>query len=512
MSITTKEYDVTVESGILGIFQSQTYKLERVFAEFIDNSLQSYLDHMKQLSKMPDGSKCEVKIIWNADHITIVDNSFGMNDEEFGRALKLKAINPDALRNDRLSVYGMGLKYASVYLGNNYKINTTRYGEDIRRIAEINVPYFTKNNPTSVSASVVDELKEERGTEIKITNLRIKRTDTKEREIREKLGIIYNHYIQEGILTITINKIPVKYSKPDLRKKDDGSKYFEKFDGSFESDGITYTYNGWIGILTVGNQAITGLNLTQAKRCIQLGWKPEAIFGKGNSFQNSRVVGEIVFSGDHSILSYDKDQFVWSDNGTEDIFIRKLLDTPGFKYIIKECKKLKKTSDAEKIKSKSTSNVNINGVTEVPVDNINTPLDKSSSNNSASTETSINNNPINNTSEDSKQEEQEQYKCYKITVHGKQIPLYVNLFEGDANQEWIKLDNYKDGYCLHVNFKNEYILTNFTSQSSIIGSNSLALVLATSILQAQDAGVKLSNSLTLLNSLNKAMSSGDNNE
>lgn len=507
MSTTTKEYDVSVESGIIGIFQSQTYKLERVFAEFIDNSLQSYLDHKQKLEKMPDGAKCEVKIIWNDDHISIVDNSFGMNDEEFSRALKLKSVNPDAFKNDRLSVYGMGLKYASVYLGNHYKINTTRYGEDVRRMAEIDVPFFTKNNPTSVSASIFDEDAQERGTEIIITNLRIKRTDSKEKEIREKLGIIYNHYIRDGILSITINKIPVKYSKPDLRKKEDGSgsKYFEKFDGSFESDGITYTYSGWIGILTVGNQAITGLNLTQANRCIQLGWKPEAIFGKGNSFQNSRVVGEIVFSGNHSILSYDKDQFVWADNGTEDIFIRKLLDTPGFDYIIKVCKKLKKTSDAEKIKSKSTSNVSINGVTEVPI--INKPIDKP---NTSSTGLSNNAEPTDISPVDNTQEEQ--YKCYKITVHGKQIALYVDLFEGDANLEWIKLEEYKDGYCLHVNFKNEYISKNFTSQSSVIGSNSLALVLATSILQAQDAGVKLSNSLTLLNSLNKAMSSGDNNE
>ena len=138
------------------------------------------------------------------------------------------------------------------------------------------------------------------------------------------MGIIYKHYIQDGTLTITINKVAVKHNKLELRRKEDGSKYFEKFDGSFVSDGVTYKYNGWIGILSVGNQSITGLNLIQARRCVQLGWKPEAIFGKGNSFQNSRVVGEIIFSGDHSILSYDKDQFVWSDNGTEELFINLL--------------------------------------------------------------------------------------------------------------------------------------------------------------------------------------------
>ena len=45
----TKDYDVTVESGIIAIFQSQSYKLERIFAEFIDNSLQSYIDHEEHI-------------------------------------------------------------------------------------------------------------------------------------------------------------------------------------------------------------------------------------------------------------------------------------------------------------------------------------------------------------------------------------------------------------------------------------------------------------------------------
>lgn len=520
MAQSTKNYDVTVESGIIAIFQSQTYKLERVFAEFIDNSLQSYLDHIEQLSKMPDGIRCEIKIIWDDNHIIISDNSFGMNDEEFGRALKLKAFNPDAFKGNRLSVYGMGLKYASVYLGNHYVINTTRYGESVRRIAEIDVPYFSSNNPETVTAIISDEMEQERGTTIEITDLRIKRTSSKESDIRDKLSIIYNRYIQDGTLTITINKVAVKHNKPELRKKEDGSKYFEKFDGSFTSEGVTYKYNGWIGILSVGNQSITGLNLIQAKRCIQLGWKPEAIFGKGNSFQNSRVVGEIVFSGDHSILSYDKDQFVWSDNGTEELFINMLLNTPGFKYIIRECKTLKKTSDTEKIKAKTTSTLNIKGVVETPNDNTSStnptptniiPTSTTNTTNANPTNTINLNSPVDTNIENPVVSEAD-YKCYQIPTHGRKIPLYLDLYEGNPNEDWIKLDKYKEGYCLHVNFKNDYIIKNFTSQSSIVGSNSLALVLATSILQAQDNGVKLSNSLSLIDALNKVMSSGDEDE
>ncbi|MEI3504860.1 MAG: hypothetical protein V8Q77_00930 [Bacilli bacterium] len=50
-----KEYDVTVESGIISIFQRQNFRLDRVFSEFIDNSLQSFLDHKEVLKELEDG-------------------------------------------------------------------------------------------------------------------------------------------------------------------------------------------------------------------------------------------------------------------------------------------------------------------------------------------------------------------------------------------------------------------------------------------------------------------------
>lgn len=155
-----KEYDVTVESGIISIFQRQNFRLDRVFSEFIDNSLQSFLDHKEVLKELEDGKKCKISIIWDSDKIVITDNAFGMNDEEFGRVLKLKATNPNAMRNDQLSVYGMGLKYASVYLGNHYSISSTAYKSNVRYYAEVDVPQFEKYNPKTVAAKLSSDSNE----------------------------------------------------------------------------------------------------------------------------------------------------------------------------------------------------------------------------------------------------------------------------------------------------------------------------------------------------------------
>lgn len=251
-----KKFDVTVESGIISIFQRQNFKLDRVFSEFIDNSLQSYLDHKKELDKMIDGGCCAVEILWDGNSVKITDNAYGMNEEEFGRALKLKATNPNALRNNQLSVYGMGLKYASVFLGNHYSIKSTAYGSHICYFAEVDVPDFEENNPKTVDAKLSDAFDEEHRTVIEITSLIIKRTQNKEKDLREKLGLIYNHYIHSGDLKISLNGIPVKYSKPPLRPNEEGGQYCRHFEDSFSIAGKEYKFTGWIGILNKGDQSI----------------------------------------------------------------------------------------------------------------------------------------------------------------------------------------------------------------------------------------------------------------
>lgn len=83
------------------------------------------------------------------------------------------------------------------------------------------------------------------------------------------------------------------------------------------------------------------------------------------------------------------------------------------------------------------------------------------------------------------------------------------LFDGFANENWLSLVKYNDGYLLKVNFKNSYITEHFTTQKAIVASNSLAIVLATTMLQSQDAGIKLSDSLVILNAINKNIVTGD---
>lgn len=522
-----EKYDVSVGSGIISVFQSQSYKIERVMAEFIDNSLQSYLDHKDVLNNIIDGNQCVVDIRWDDNKITIKDNAFGMDTEEFGRALKLKSFNPRANEKDRLSVYGMGLKYAAVYLGNTYKITSSRYDENVERTAIIDVPTFERENPKELEARVGFQDSDYHYTIIEISNLRVKKTEDKLNKLRYNLGVIYEHYIYHKDLAVIVNGIKVQYEKPIFRKDENGSAYCRPFEGELTAKNTTYKYSGRIGILAKGNQDITGLKLVQAKRCIQLGYKPEKIYNKGNSFQNSRLIGQVVFEGNQSIVSFDKDQFVWADDGTEDMFVEQLLSNESFKEMKKTCQKLRKETDNEKIKNKIVKNVSKNikdnsSVTTQPT--VLTVLDteKIVDNNNGSNKTSVSVNSSASTGSKVINPESEideivneinsALKGKEINLNYVEIPkeegkirIYYDLVEDFDDGNWLKLENINNDYILKINNKNKFILNEFKTENSIVSSNTLAIKLIKSLILSKELGLNTKQIECILNNFNNEL-------
>ena len=97
------------------------------------------------------------------------------------------------------------------------------------------------------------------------------------------------------------------------------------------------------------------------------------------------------------------------------------------------------------------------------------------------------------------------YDRYSVMVNGKNTPLCVDIQQGNGTEDWIKLEKYEDGYLLKINTGNNFIGENFNTQTSKAASNAIAIVLATSMLKAQNSGLKLSEAMLLLNSMNEIM-------
>lgn len=503
----TEKYDISVGSGILSIFSRRTCKLERVFSEFVDNSLQSYLDHKEELKQLNGCEKCKVQIEWDSEKIVITDNAFGMNSEEFGRALKLRATNPNRARDNQLGIYGMGLKYAAVYLGNCYTIYSTALHSMDGRFAKINVKQFEEENPDTLDAVVNDAFAEDHQTKITITELSVKRTPKKEEDLRRNLGIIYHHYINEGLLSISINGVPVAYERPELRPNECGGYYLANLNSSFVAGGKEYKFTGWIGILNKGDQAITGINLVQAKRCIQLGYKPEKLFGKGNSFQSSRIIGEIVFEGENYVLSFDKDAFVWADDGAEEAFVNKLASLDDVKKIIKAAKELTFSDKPEKLCKKVRKSFSEEG-----------PIMSAEVIPSPALDLCVEAEAVNEKNDDSKVQieppenrisETSKIDRYLVNVGDSTETLFLKSLIDDSNAPWIQFSKDDQGYWLTLNPNNPSFEKRFRTDKDKQTAMTFSILLASSLIAVQNDGLRLAESTKILNKLNELLGRKD---
>lgn len=324
--------DVSVGSGIIVSYQRMPQKLERVFAEFIDNSTQSFYEHKDELYKVTKQTVCKVWITWNNSEIIIEDNAYGMNHDDFKRALRLNMPKQEYSEKSR-SQYGMGLKIAAAYLGDWYSIESSQLYSIEKYFSIIDIDDWKTNNPTEIDNQISDTQPSRHFTKIVIKKLQKKLTTSVEKSLRKKLALIYSKDISTGDLELYLNNIPVVSIDPELRKNiDTGSEYLCFFEDEFEFNDEMYSYSGWIGILKTASTDDAGFTLSQYGRGIKLNYRPYDIFGKSNSFQYQRVVGEIQLDDKKWKVSFNKDEFIW-DDGLEKAFVGSLKSNKDVKNI-----------------------------------------------------------------------------------------------------------------------------------------------------------------------------------
>lgn len=338
--------DIRVGSGAIKLFERIEIPIFNAFCEFIDNSLQSYLEHEEELRNAAQ-TRCKVEISWTNDQIIIKDNAFGMNREAFGRAMKWNAPR-DHYPAGSLSKYGMGLKYAAINLGTVWSIKTTELGSDIEFNGTVDSDYLSRENPERLPLTRNTVSVGQHYTVITITNLHKKFTEKDLKDALAKLGSIYQYFLDKNMLSIEINKNKVTYDEPKYWLDDDGNEYYEIIsNGKFNFDGKTYEYTGAVGILNKGSNSKAGLTLMQNHRGITLFYKPHEIFGTGNTFMSQRIVGTIEFQGDSWIARVNKDGLLWQSSGLEERFLADLKSKENIKKLIKICGELRKRTNTK---------------------------------------------------------------------------------------------------------------------------------------------------------------------
>lgn len=366
MGVKQINVNIKVGTGIIKAFERIDIENHQIFSEFIDNSFQSFRDHEKTLVEELHVRRCEVLIEWTNDEIIITDNAFGMDEEEFERALRLNA-PAKSYAKDSLSRYGIGLKYAASNLGSIYTIESTKYGSPYKYTGTVDVEEWITKNPETMPVEVIDDFdKNKHFTTITIKRLKHRFNEAEMKKVINKLGIIYSYFIDtKKQLFIKINGDPVEYTEPVLYRDTNGSEVMETLNKTFYFEGKPYEFSGWIGVLNKGSLSDAGLSLIQNHRVIELNFRPKEIFGAGNDYRYQRLVGNVEFLGDNWEVRVNKDGLAWKGTGLKERFIEELNKLPGVKRVQAEAKERRTRENPTRKIRVTTEKCNVDGLKQI---------------------------------------------------------------------------------------------------------------------------------------------------
>lgn len=312
-------------------YRRLSYKAWYAFAEFVDNSTQSYFDNRAVLEEahQAEGRKLEVFITYDGatKSIKIVDNAMGMDEQEIESALYIG--RPPANASGR-SEYGMGLKTAASWFGNRWTVTSKKLGSLEEVSVDVDVNAIAGGN-SDLPVRRVPKPQDAHYTIIEISELNHFLNGWAIKNTREFLASMFRQDLREGFLDLRFND--TKLETPFVPLDDsfllrlDETPYKVDFEVTIADKPV----RGFVGVMRPGvaSRRLAGFSIVRRGRCIQGwldSWRPEDIFGQGgrNDLINQRLTGELIV--DDFTASHTKDAILWQDNEEEELikFLRDL--------------------------------------------------------------------------------------------------------------------------------------------------------------------------------------------
>ena len=187
---------------VYSAFRYINNKVWNALAEYVDNSFQSFEDHEESLSKInPDGNvRVSIDIDFENDTITIEDNAFGITEGNYQRAFELANIPLDA---SGLNEFGMGMKVSSIWLCDVWKVETSAYGEEVKKTMLFDLKEVVDKQETELPVIVEPTNSDEHYTRITLSKLSLNKPTSRQlTHIKKHLASIYTKHIREGKLNL----------------------------------------------------------------------------------------------------------------------------------------------------------------------------------------------------------------------------------------------------------------------------------------------------------------------
>ena len=321
---------VSIKPGvnILGVFRHLNYKAWHALAEFVDNSIQSFLNNRETFNEIGQESvSIDIRFDHTDNKIIIIDNAAGIQLSDFPRAFRPATPPPD---RKGLNEYGLGMKTAACWFSPLWRVETSVLNDNVTRTVEFDVEQISAEGSESVPVKDTSKDLKLHGTKVVLEKAYKIPNTTTIVKIRSHLSDIYKIYLSKGLVKITVQGEPLDYQQPDFLK-------FKYLKDRSESPEIIHwkrdvkiqlggekTISGSIGIFEVGSRAKAGLQLFRRGRAI-IGtgedvYKPSEIFGPVNGWKSMRLYAELHL--DAFNVTQQKDSFTWIEfPGSETDFI-----------------------------------------------------------------------------------------------------------------------------------------------------------------------------------------------
>ena len=320
-----EKVSIALQPNVYTTFRALNNTVSFALGEYVDNSLQSYLNNKEQLFNINSNYKLEVRISidWEKRTITITDNAAGISSESYE-----KAFQPAHIPIDRtgLNEFGMGMKTASVWLADNWCVYTKALGENVERYTEFNLKKVIGENREELVVTEKEKPVNEHYTKIILSNLSDQAPSVNQMDkIKRHLSSFYRKFIRSNEIDIFVNDELLSHPEYEILfapyyKTPDGSEIYWKKEIDFELG--EYKAKGFIGILKTMQQAANGIALMRRGRIIEEKYFPSTLCGQVGSPRYKRIFGEIELEGFD--VSFNKNKF--RDEENLEVFISGLKD------------------------------------------------------------------------------------------------------------------------------------------------------------------------------------------
>jgi len=329
MSLQNK-VNIRPQVTMLSILKHIEYETWFALAEFIDNSIDSYLKN-EVLIKQIEGNDfvLEVKVEINEpeNRITIRDNAGGIGEKDYPRAFRAAEVPPDT---SGLSEFGMGMKSAACWFADNWRVTTTALGETELKIVSFDMKKIFEDKLEELNVEIAPCNKNHHYTVVELIDVNRMPRRKGVAKVKDHLRSIYREFIRKGILRLSLNNDVLEFSNPKVLyvpRYDDpnGEPIHWRKEINFPiENGLSV--HGFVAIREKASVNESGFALFRRGRVIEgsfdNGFRPDFIFGNPNSFRYQRIFGELHLEG--FSVNFTKKGVQWDEN--LDIFLRLLRD------------------------------------------------------------------------------------------------------------------------------------------------------------------------------------------